>query len=157
MGRIRWPDDNREEVATRYANAASRMKKELVKGGGEKKALVELNPWRRRGRVREIIDWLGEFDSAGTLVEEWVVMRPFVRVLQTAGRGERRVGGPAPGWMRVWLPMVSIWERDRLMREQRIVGLRGLSGVLQQVYTRERLAEHVEREAPFRRFLGGGR
>lgn len=154
MGRIRWLDDNRTEVATRYANAAARMKKELLAGGGEKKALGELNPWRKRGRLQEMVDWMGGFDSAGTLVEEWVVMRPFVRVMQTEGRGERRVGGPPPGWMRVWLPMVSIWERDRLTREQRVIGL---SGVLQQVYTRERLAEHVEREAPFRRFLGGGR
>lgn len=154
---MRWPDDDRTEVATRYANAAARMKQELLRGGGEKRALVELNPWRVRGRLQEMVDWMGGFDSAGTLVEEWVVMMPFVRVVQTKGRGERRVGGPPPRWMRPWLPMVSIWEKDRQRKGEASGSFAEVARALKGVYTPKMVAEMVERESPFRRFVGGGR
>ena len=150
-GGVRWPDENRTEVAHRYANAASKMKRELMARGGEKGALAELNPWKKRGRVREIVEWMGGFDSAGTLVEEWAVMRPFVRVVQTEGR-VRRVGGPPPEWMRAWLPMVSIWERERRERE----GLGpGFAEALKKVYTSKAIEAMVMREAPFLRYLKG--
>ena len=159
---VRWPDENRTEVAHRYANAAGRMKRALQERGEvEKGSLAELNPWKSRGRVREVVEWMGEFDSAGTLIEEWPVMRPFVRVVQTEGR-ERRVGGPPPGWMRVWLPMVSIWEAERQDRERmgEFWGRGGIERVLGQVklvYTAGRLAEAVERESPFWRCLKEGK
>jgi len=162
MKRVRWLDDNRTEVAHRYANAASRMKRELqARGEVEKGSLVGLNPWKSRGRVREIVGWMGGFDSAGTMLEEWPVMRPFVRVVQTEGR-ERKVGGPPPGWMRVWLPMVSIWEAERQDREKmgQFWGKDGIGRVLGQaklVYAAGRLAEVVERESPFWRCLKEGK
>ena len=162
MKRVRWLDDNRTEVAHRYANAASRMKRELQERGEvERGSLVGLNPWKSRGRVKEIVGWRGGFDSAGTMLEEWPVMRPFVRVVQTEGR-ERKVGGPPPGWMRVWLPMVSIWEAERQDREKmgQFWGKDGIGRVLGQaklVYAAGRLAEVVERESPFWRCLKEGK
>jgi hypothetical protein len=157
---MRWPDENRTEVAHRYANAASRMKRELqARGEVERGSLGELNPWKSRGRVKEIVGWMGGFDSAGTMLEEWPAMRPFVRVVQTEGR-ERVVGGPPPEWMRAWLPMVSIWEAERQDRERmgQFWGKDGIGRVLGQaklVYAAGRLAEAVEREAPLLRYLKG--
>ena len=159
MKRVRWLDDNRTEVAHRYANAASRMKRELQERGEvEKGSLVGLNPWKSRGRVREIVEWMGEFDSAGTMLEEWPVMRPFVRVIQTEGR-ERKVGGPPPGWMRVWLPMVSIWEAERQDRERAgtMWGPGGIERVLGRVYAAGTFVKEVERESPFWRCLKEGK
>lgn len=139
--RKQWPDGNRREVAARYARAASMYKQELLKeheGTSRQKeavaALQGLNPWGKRGCFEEIVRWLGEFDSARTLLEEWPVMKRWVDGGQSwvlggwtgdpsawrpipewrAPRfGEREVGGAPPPDMRVWMPLVAAWEKGR--------------------------------------------
>jgi hypothetical protein len=174
---VRWPDENRRSVARRYAESAGQYRQVLMEEAGKaahgeglvgeawearmresRKALRGLNPWQAGKRFEELVGWLGEFDSARTLLEEWPAMRPWVTPgVRQVGSGlrpepflERRAGGRPPEWMRSWLPLVSVWERGRGAAKFSTV-----AGVLSQVYSREALAGAIREDGAFLRYLKG--
>lgn len=159
--RKKWPDENRRGVATRYARAAAAYKRELLREhegtSGQREAVVALrglNPWAKGGRFEDVVRWLGEFDSARTLVEEWPAMREFVSFMPPAWEiayEEREAGGPPPEWMRPWLPLVAEWSRGWRSG----AGMEGFSKLMLETYGSKQVSELVERESPFRRFLAG--
>lgn len=172
---MRWPDENRREVARRYATSASQYRQELLEEAGRaahgeglvgeawaarvsegKRALKELNPWTSRAKFEELVRWLGEFDSARTLLEEWPAMRPWVTpaVPRPEPFLERRAGGRPPEWMRGWLPLVSVWEKGK-GRGRGEGEFLTVAKVLNQVYLRELLETAVREDGVFRRYLRG--
>lgn len=146
-----------------YAKASARYR-DFLRGQHPKGSREYREAWRVTkaltvygARHRELMVWMGTYDSARTLLEHYPQMAPFVgsSSIRSPPRvgdppEERTVGDAPPEWMAPWMSSVSVFWAER---DKKAPTTSDFAKALSQVYNRDTVVKAVEAFSPLYNYI----